>query len=107
LGGILLKDSIANGKKAITKLNKSFEEYAYEHDGINYWLARELQELLGYADWRNFLNAVDKAKESCKTNGEEVSDHFVDVAKTIPMPNGATKDVRDIKRLGASLTRFE
>ena len=88
-------------KATITKLNKTFEEYAYEHDGIDYWLARELQELLGYADWRNFLNAVDKAKESCNTTGEAVFDHFVDVNKTIPMPKGATKEVPDIM-----LTRY-
>ncbi|MCE2893699.1 MAG: DNA damage-inducible protein D [Flammeovirgaceae bacterium] len=88
-------------KETITKLNKSFEEYAYEQDGVDYWLARELQELLGYADWRNFLNAVDKAKESCKTTGEPVSDHFVDVTKTIPMPKGAEKVVPDIM-----LTRY-
>jgi len=88
-------------KQIIKKLNSSFEEYAYEQDGIEYWLARELQELLGYADWRNFLNAVDKAKESCKTSGEAVSDHFVDVNKTIPMPKGASKDVPDMM-----LTRY-
>jgi len=88
-------------KETIIRLNKSFEEYAYEQDGIEYWLARELQELLGYADWRNFLNAVEKAKESCKSTGEVVSDHFVDVNKTIPMPKGATKEVPDIM-----LTRY-
>ncbi len=88
-------------KETITKLNKSFEEYAYEQDGVDYWLARELQELLGYADWRNFLNAVDKAKESCKTTGAPLSDHFVDVTKTIPMPKGAEKVVPDIM-----LTRY-
>ena len=37
-------------KETIIKLNKSFEEQAYEQDGIEYWLARELQILLGYAD---------------------------------------------------------
>jgi DNA-damage-inducible protein D len=88
-------------KETITKLNKTFEESAYEQEGVEYWLARELQELLGYADWRNFLNAVDKAKESCKTTGEAVSDHFVDVNKTIPMPKGAAKEVPDIM-----LTRY-
>ena len=88
-------------KQLITKLNSSFEEYAYEQDSIEYWLARELQELLGYADWRNFLNTIDKAKESFKTSGEAVSDHFVDVTKTIPMPKGASKDVPDIM-----LTRY-
>ncbi len=88
-------------KETIAKLNKSFEEYAYEQDGVDYWLARELQELLGYADWRNFLNAVDKAKEICQTTGEAVFDHFVDVNKTIPMPKGASKEVPDIM-----LTRY-
>jgi len=88
-------------KETINKLNKSFEEYAYEQDGVEYWLARELQELLGYTDWRNFLNTVDKARESCKTTGEAVSDHFVDVNKTIPMPKGAAKEVPDIM-----LTRY-
>jgi DNA-damage-inducible protein D len=70
-------------KETISKLNKSFEEYAYEQDGIEYWLARELQQLLGYSEWRNFVNAVDKAKESCKTSGEATSDHFVDVNKMV------------------------
>lgn len=88
-------------KNTILKLNKSFEEYAYEQDGIEYWMARELQGLLGYADWRNFLNAVDKAKESCSTTGEAIMDHFVDVTKTIPMPKGANKKVPDFM-----LTRY-
>lgn len=88
-------------KETIQKLNKSFEEYAYEQDGIEYWLARELQDLLGYADWRNFLNAVEKAKESCETTGEAISDHFVDVTKTIAMPKGASKEVPDVM-----LTRY-
>jgi DNA-damage-inducible protein D len=88
-------------KDTILKLNKRFEEYAYEQDGIEYWLARELQELLGYADWRNFQNAINKAKESCETTGEAVSDHFVDVNKTIQMPKGASKEVPDFM-----LTRY-
>jgi DNA-damage-inducible protein D len=70
-------------KSTIIKLNKSFEESAYEQDGVEYWLARELQELLGYSDWRNFLNAIEKGKESCKTTGEAVFDHFVDVTKMV------------------------
>lgn len=70
----------------ISKLNKTFEESAYEQDGIEYWLTRELQELLDYTDLRNFLNAVTKAKESCEAIGEAVSDHFVNVTKTILIP---------------------
>src|SRR6185437_6883116 len=88
-------------KETISKLTKTFEECAYQQDAVEFWLARELQELLGYTEWRNFLNAIDRAKESCKGTGEMISDHFVDVMKTIPMPKGATKDVPDIM-----LTRY-
>ena len=55
--------------------------------------ARELQELLGYAEWRNFLNSVNKAKESCKTSGEGLSDHFVDVNKMIKIGSGAERNL--------------
>lgn len=88
-------------KATITQLNKRFEEYAYEQDGVEYWLARELQELLGYADWRNFLNAINKAKESCETTGEAVSDHFVDVTKMVKIGSGAEREQEDLM-----LTRY-
>ncbi|MDO9153524.1 MAG: DNA damage-inducible protein D, partial [Paludibacter sp.] len=78
-----------------------FEEYAYEQDGVEYWFARDLQQLLDYTQWRNFVNVIDKAKESCKTSGERVLDHFADISKTIAMPKGAEKIIDDLM-----LTRY-
>ncbi len=88
-------------KEIITKLHKSFEDAAYEHDGVEYWLARELQELLGYAKWQNFELVINKAKTACETSGQQITDHFADVGKTIDMPKGAKKDIGDIM-----LTRY-
>jgi DNA-damage-inducible protein D len=88
-------------KVTIARLNKSFEDSAYEQDGIEYWLARELQILLGYTSWRNFINAVTKAKESCKTSKEDILDHFVDVDKMVKIGSGAERKQGDIM-----LTRY-
>lgn len=88
-------------KIIIQKLNKPFENAAYEKDGIEYWLARELQELLGYSEWRNFTKAIEKAKQSCKTTNQQVIDHFVDINKMVRLGSGSERQVEDIM-----LTRY-
>ena len=63
---------------------KFFEDIKHiTEDGIEYWLARELQEILEYSKWGNFLNVIEKAKTSVEATNIEVSDHFADVGKTI------------------------
>ena len=63
--------------------------------GQEFWYARELQVALEYSKWENFQKPLNKAMESCKASNNEVSDHFVDVNKTIAMPKGATKVIQD------------
>lgn len=82
-------------KELIGRLNKSFEDSAFETDGVEYWLARDLQVLLEYTQWRNFEQVIEKAKVSCQTAGQNASHHFADVSKTIPMPKGAEKAIDD------------
>ncbi len=76
-------------------MHKNFEEFAHEEKGVEFWYARELQNLLGYERWENFENAVNRAKIACENAKQKLSDHFRDVTKTIPMPKGATKKISD------------
>ncbi len=48
-------------RQTIVKLNRTFEKAVNEQDGFEYWFVRDLQILLDYAEWRNFLNAIEKA----------------------------------------------
>lgn len=70
-------------------------------DGVEFWLARDLQKLLWYTKWDNFLTVITKAKNACINSWHQVSDHFADVGKTIHMPKWATKEIDDLM-----LTRY-
>ena len=80
----------------IKNLFALFEKASVEFEGVECWSARELQNLLGYMQWRNFENTIDKAKESCKNAGENVPYHFADVSKVIEAGKGANHEIDDI-----------
>ncbi|MRG46442.1 DNA damage-inducible protein D [Chitinophaga sp. SYP-B3965] len=83
-------------KEQIHQLFEQFEQACYEYKGIECWSARELQEILGYATWRNFIKVIDKAKIACETAGGKVSDHFADISKMIELAKGAQREIEDI-----------
>lgn len=80
----------------IQSLTNNFEGHVNKtDDGLEFWFARDLQHLLGYSKWENFLNVINKAKTSCEVSGHDCQDHFPDIRKTIPVPNGGEKEIDD------------
>jgi DNA-damage-inducible protein D len=88
-------------KEVVTRLHRNFEDHAHKQDGVEYWNARELQSLLGYAEWRNFLLVVDKARTACQNAGQSEADHFVDVNKMVDIGSGTSREIVDL-----ALTRY-
>jgi len=88
-------------RELIQRLHKSFEDCAHQRDGVEYWLARELQMLLGYTQWRNFEAVIERAKVACEKAGQAVADHFADASKMIDLAKGAQREVEDL-----ALTRY-
>lgn len=88
-------------KELIPALFIRFENASYDYKGIECWSAREMQDILGYTEWRNFIKVIEKAKEACENGGEKISDHFVEVNKTKELAK-AHKE-----KLKFALTRYD
>lgn len=82
--------------EVINNYFNEFNRFVYEADGLEFWFARDLQNLLGYSKWDNFLNVIEKAKTACRNSGIKIDDHFADTARVTKMPNGGDKEVSDI-----------
>ena len=88
-------------KAIVIRLTKNFEDFAYEEEGLEFWFARDLQILLGYSKWENFVKVIEKARKSCENANQNVEDHFPDVRKKVLLGSGAEREIEDIM-----LTRY-
>ena len=78
------------------KYTRSNDAKWFSDSDVEFWFARDLQKLLGYAEWRNFLKVVEKAQEACDNSGASVQNHFVDVNKMVELGSGAKREIDDV-----------
>jgi DNA-damage-inducible protein D len=66
-----------------------------------YWSARDLRPVLGYAQWRRFEDAKKRAMASCEESGNNANHHFAGVGKMVGLGSGSEREVDDFQ-----LSRF-
>ncbi len=84
-------------KELNTKHINPFEKIKQvKDDNIEFWYARDLQKVLEYSKWENFLNVINKAKLACENSGQVVENHFPDIRKMVSIGYGVNRPIDDI-----------
>jgi DNA-damage-inducible protein D len=82
-------------KRIIKNYKKAFDDLCHKNGEVEYWLAREIREPLGYERWENFNKAISRAIISCKETGIDPANHFCETTYLAIGGKGAKRDVPD------------
>lgn len=84
-------------------LNNKSEETKFEaarrvdEAGVEYWSARDLQEILEYTAWQNFTKAIQKAMVACEQSDQDIDDHFIETIEMVSLGSGAKRPIKDFR----------
>ncbi len=87
-------------KELLSQTIQQFDDIRHVENDVEFWFARELQNVLGYTKWDNFLNVIDKAMQACNNSNLTISNHFADIGKMVKT-GVSTRTIQDYK-----LTRY-
>jgi DNA-damage-inducible protein D len=91
-----------SGKNIEKKHHKTLENIKHvSSDGQEFWMARELSKILEYAEFRNFIPVIEKAKKSCENSGQDSKDHFMEMHEMVSIGSGAEREI-----LSYALSRY-
>ena len=87
-----MENKLSNPGKTVFEQIKRLDDTKNE-----FWTARDLSKVLEYSEYRHFKPVIDRAKESCKNSGFQVSDHFEDILEMVPIGSDAKREINDVK----------
>lgn len=86
----------SNGELENLAHQSPFEAIRRENaDGIEYWSARDLAKILGYAKWDKFKHVIQRAQEACRNSGQKLEDHFLQMGKMVGLGSGAQRNIEN------------
>ncbi|MBT3278573.1 MAG: DNA damage-inducible protein D [Phycisphaerales bacterium] len=86
-----MENNIERDEKSVFSLIRYTSE-----EGVEFWAARLFGKLLGYAEYRNFLPVIDKAKTACKNSGHDPAEHFEVFSESVQIGSGASREMDSI-----------
>lgn len=89
----MTESSLADQAKSIFEAIKHIDRKT----GVEYWNARELASALGYQQWRNFKEVIDRARASFTQLNVPVENHFADVRKMVEVGSGTVREIEDVR----------
>lgn len=87
-----MENELANSNQTVFEQIRETDE-----NGNEFWTARKISKVLEYAEYRNFIPVIERAKAACKNSGQLIENHFVDYHEMVGIGSGAERQMESVK----------